>query len=473
MLGAWYLVIFFVVFMSACNSGRHQIPITTNSDEARQLFVEGRYWFENALLDRADSLLEIALQFDPDFALAYLFLSAQNGLPKAKELASTVSEGEALLIELFEAFYQEDSARHRRANDNLIQLFPKDKHLRYLVGLGLSGWDSSQSIYHLRKAIDIDPNFAPPYNLLAFKLYPLGLYDEALECLEKYLDFHPNSGNANDSFAEMLMRTGDLQRAIVHYRRVVDIDPYFSFAYVKIAWIYLQLGDLNQARFWIEQLANNNFRQNEVSYARSMWANIAFIQGNTDRAIEMMDQYNHHPSVANDPEGVVRNTLYKGWYAFMGDRPDKAIETFTHGFELLKNISDIESQESYGLRLHCSLSLLYGKESEIKKSEEHLNQAKQIYRSRQNSPGDQDFFNCCQAGNAIQKGDYSSAINFVKVSATRTSIMPKYYLALAYDSSGQYDQAIEYYTLTYQSFSTTFTGFFFNTCKNRLDELKN
>ena len=83
------------------------MPITTTSDEALKLFLEGRENLELIEFNTAATLLDQAIAADNDFALANLYRSYTGVggseqtllyLKKAVELIGGVSEGEKYLI---------------------------------------------------------------------------------------------------------------------------------------------------------------------------------------------------------------------------------------------------------------------------------------------------------------------------------------------------------------------------------------
>ena len=85
---------------------KDEIPITTNSEEARKLFLEGRELLDDIRSDEARELFQKAIDQDPDFAQAHLsraFTSISNAdfqehFDKAVALAPNASEGERLMI---------------------------------------------------------------------------------------------------------------------------------------------------------------------------------------------------------------------------------------------------------------------------------------------------------------------------------------------------------------------------------------
>ena len=59
-------------FFSSCSTKEKEMPITTSSEEARQLFIQGREDLFNAEIEKAAKLFEDAIKKDSTFALAYL-----------------------------------------------------------------------------------------------------------------------------------------------------------------------------------------------------------------------------------------------------------------------------------------------------------------------------------------------------------------------------------------------------------------
>ena len=89
-----------------CLAQEGKIPITTSSEEARSLYLQGRVFVERLQAREGRALFEQAVARDPDFALAEYNLAlaaptareAAAHLDRALTLANRVSAGERLLI---------------------------------------------------------------------------------------------------------------------------------------------------------------------------------------------------------------------------------------------------------------------------------------------------------------------------------------------------------------------------------------
>jgi len=70
-----------------------EVPITTNSVEALNLFLRGREKFEDVEFTSATTLFDEAIQKDPNFAITYLYRS-QSGV-KGQRIISDMEEVES------------------------------------------------------------------------------------------------------------------------------------------------------------------------------------------------------------------------------------------------------------------------------------------------------------------------------------------------------------------------------------------
>ena len=64
-----------------------------------------------------------------------------------------------------------------------------------------------------------------PLNSMGYVLLREGRLDDALAIFEKNVELYPGSPNVHDSLAEALLAKGDKAAAILHYRRVLELEP--------------------------------------------------------------------------------------------------------------------------------------------------------------------------------------------------------------------------------------------------------
>jgi tetratricopeptide (TPR) repeat protein len=211
-----------------------EMPVTTPSPQARELFERALTDYENLYLERANASWRAAVQADPNFALAYVFIAYNSGDPaeantaqeKAKLLAAKATPGERLLIQWITSVKENNFIAGISAMNDMLEMFPKDKHLAYLAGNWMMGQNSyEQAQKTLQGALAIDKNYPPALNDLAYCYAQSREYPKAFEVMERYVAVLPTLPNPQDSYAEILRMSGNFDAAIEHYRAALKIDP--------------------------------------------------------------------------------------------------------------------------------------------------------------------------------------------------------------------------------------------------------
>jgi tetratricopeptide (TPR) repeat protein len=253
----------FLLPLAALAAGAEKIPITTTSEEARQLYIQGRDANEKLRGTDAYALFEKAVAKDPNFALGYLGLTQTAptnqtffaALKKAVALADKVSEGERLEILGAQAGVLGDVEGQRRMYTELVAKFPGDERALNTLGNFFFGvQDYPSVIIYLTKATELAPNFSAPYNQLGYAYRFLGKYPEAEKTFKKYTELLPTDPNPYDSYAEFLMKMGRFDESIATYRKALEVDPNFIASLIGIANDQMFQGKGAEARKTLRQM---------------------------------------------------------------------------------------------------------------------------------------------------------------------------------------------------------------------------
>lgn len=233
------------------------MPVTTSSAKARDLYQRAVQDHELLYLERATIGWRAAAKEDPQFAAAFAMLALNSRDPeearatreRAKELAAKTSAGEKLMVQWITNVEEGNYLDGVAAMNDMIAMFPRDKHVYYLAANWLMGVQGNEQAYHLlRKALEIDPDFAPVLNDLAYLYARNHEFDEALKAMDHYAALLPQEPNPQDSYGEILRMAGRFDGALEHYRAALAIDPGFNSSQLGLGDTYALMGDQEHAR---------------------------------------------------------------------------------------------------------------------------------------------------------------------------------------------------------------------------------
>jgi tetratricopeptide (TPR) repeat protein len=276
------------------------VPITTTSKEALQLYMRAQDKAENIETEAAAGLVEQAIVKDPAFAMAYLlraqvgggFTVARENRDKAVSLADKVSPGEKHWILAAKEQADGNVVAAKQHLDALLAAFPGDKRVQSLVGFhhrGVLG-DNKTAAAYFKKATQIDPAYAPAYNNLGYAQSAIGDYAGAEASFKKYISLLPDRPNPYDSYAELLMKMGRYDESIVQYKAALAKDAAFTGSLAGIGTNLVFKKDYDGGRSWYQQqLAKSP----DVDAKLDAMDNIAISyvhQGDTAQALKTLDE---------------------------------------------------------------------------------------------------------------------------------------------------------------------------------------
>lgn len=249
-----------VVLISATISAQQNsagLTITTSSPEARAFFLRGLG--EQQTLHRGEALQNWreAVQADPQFALAHIFLAmfsrdpAEQVAEREKSVATAKSAGveEQLIVNWIANASRSQWVPAIQAMNTALSQYPRDKDLAWLAGLWLENQrQSERAIPLFERANRIDPSFADPLNQAAYCYARLGNFDQAFADMERYAALLPDEANPQDSLAEISRMAGRFRESLVHYHASLKIDPTFIESQAGLGDTYAVMGEEAKAR---------------------------------------------------------------------------------------------------------------------------------------------------------------------------------------------------------------------------------
>lgn len=239
--------------------------ITTSSMEAYNYFLRGREDSEKFYFDDARKFLERAVDIDSTFATAYIYLAGtyrwlgetrkmNEAYEKAKRFSYKVNEKERLHIEAeYASVIEKDEEKYLEIKLNIANKYPKEKRVHFDLGSYYSNKKMfDNAIKEFKKVLELDPNYAPVYNLLGYLYSGMGEFDMAIEYFKKYANLSPGDANPFDSMAEIYFVMGNFDEALSKYREALDVKPDFGSEW-RIAYIYALMENYTESIKWIDK----------------------------------------------------------------------------------------------------------------------------------------------------------------------------------------------------------------------------
>ena len=325
--------------MAAAGStpSKDKIPITTTSDEARDLYVKGRDLAEKLRATDARVLYVQAAEKDKAFALAHLGLANTAGTAKeffdslgqAVALSAKVSEPERLLIAGVDAGAKGDVTRQRESFTKLVAAFPDDERAHNLLGGYYFGrQEYAAAVAEYEKATTINPQFSQPYNQMGYAYRFLYKYPEAEKAFKKYIELIPGDPNPFDSYAELLMKMGRFEESIKNYEKALSIDKNFVASWVGIGNNYMFMGQGDKAREAFAKLtaiARNDGEKRQALF----WNAMSYVhEGATDKAIKEIEKEAAIAKGSGDKASLSADWNQIGDILLEAGRPDDALAKY-------------------------------------------------------------------------------------------------------------------------------------------------
>ncbi len=258
------------------------LTVTTSSPKARELWEKGVADYENLYLERCNEDWRAAVKEDPNLAVAWAWIAFNSGDPqeiataraKAKELAPKTTPGEQLMVEWVVKVQEGDFIGGITAMNDMIEMYPRDKHVLYLAGNWMMLEDGNeQALNIMNKALSIDKNFPAALNDLAYLDARNRQFSKAFAAMDRYVALLPKEPNPQDSYGELKRMAGDFESALAHYRAALKMDPDFVSSQIGVADTYALMGNQEQARLEYDkaiQFAHNETDRLDYEMQKAM-----------------------------------------------------------------------------------------------------------------------------------------------------------------------------------------------------------
>lgn len=427
-----------------------EVPITTSSKEAKELFVKGREKLINSEAVAATKLLDQAIQKDPNFAMAYL-LRAQSGggfnvfrqnIDKAVSLANNVSEGEKHEILFYQAQADGDGVKEKENLDWLLKNFPSDKGIQTEAGIYYFGnKDYSTALAHFKKATELDKNYATAYNMIGYCQSSLNNYPEAEKAFQTYIKLNPNRANPYDSYAELLLKMGKYDESIAEYKKAYEKDPVnFANSLAGVGNNYIFKEDYATARKYYQDYYDKATMPGGKLAALYLKAVSYLYDNKVDEAVKAFDDYRAFAEKENLAVNAIFSYANQGLILTETGNPTEGMKYYEKATDLIGK-SKLSKVDVDNFMIQSMLWKYYAltAQGDYDKAKVEADRAKEKIESRKNH-NEEMALNSLMAYSALKDGKYDEAIQLYS-KADQEDPLNWYYQAVAYNMKGDKQNA--------------------------------
>jgi adenylate cyclase len=249
---------------------------TTRSTKSYVNYLRGRQlWNKRTEPDllQAITFFQDALRSDPGYVKAYTgladtyaalalleFMPPRQAFPKARAAVDKALKLDADLVD---------------AHTSLGLI-----HFQY-------DWAWAEAEAEFRRAIEINPGYAPAHHFFADLLKARGRFDEAIAQIEQAQELDPLSLAINTGVGHVYYLARQYDRAIEQYQRAVDLDPGFMATHLWFGRPFLEKGMYAEA---ISELETAVRLSGESTVALAMLGHGLASAGRKAEALQILDQ---------------------------------------------------------------------------------------------------------------------------------------------------------------------------------------
>ena len=463
--------------------------VTTNSREAYRYYLEGLENYYRLYYPEAAENFEKAVEYDSTFAMAYYYLSklkSRRYVAKAVEYAAGASQKEQAYISVLEATAAGDADRVITELKQLVTKYPDEKDALLQLGRYTASRERyDEAIGYLKRAVEADPLYKLGYNLLAYCYSQTGEFEQALRAIDRYIELAPDEPNPYATRGDILARDGRIDEAINSLNQAVSLKRDFADYRIllTLGQMYVLKGEYDSAGTIFQEMASGDSKRAR-SQARTGMSLVLLRQGRLSEADKMLDDGITADRLEQATSGAAGDRAYKhfikafiareqGDYGRAVDQMRECIEIHNQAYpgnwhayryllaQVLAEAGQYNEAEQVAETLKVKLEEVDQSPADawyalgcVRLAQGKTGEAIELLR--QSAARNDNFYAQYMYGRALlEAGQASEAVeafskalhNYVGMRASFMiwSVKTRYYLGLAHEQSGQYQEAAERY----------------------------
>jgi len=433
--------------------------ITTSSPEAFKYYSEGRRYHHSAEYRKSISMMERALEIDPEFALAYRSMAMSYSnlgygskmselLKKAFELKDRLSEGESYLIQ--GEYYRESEKTYDKAIEaynKLLNLYPT--HMTGNINLGLlyeelEDWDKALERYDVCIQ-NKDETFYPYFNS-ATAYNAKGMYDRAEEVLKFFLNNYSDSAPLRWLLAWSYFCQRKYDLALAEVDKFFSLSPTHYYNQIANGAIYWYTEDFTKAENEYQKLLESEEKVAQLNGNASLRA-LYLMRGRFEESRAQAINGFELAEKIGETDWTEAFHFWLGYVFLQRGNPQEALKEFDKVWSSAVEEDHLESQR-WALYFK---GLTYLKMKAMDKAQQAAEELKEMIKKGMNKK-EIRLYDHLAGCIEIERENYSTAIEFFKKAI---SFLPYQYdsddyhalfadsLASAHYKAGDLEKALE------------------------------
>lgn len=252
-------------FSAAVAKGRRSTlaDLTTSSDEAYSLYLEGLDRYYRYDYAGAEESFRKAIAIDPGFALAYwrlAWMQLRFGMGDMGAAAATAEiafglrgrlpEKERLYVEWLSGTFKMRIEESLTLLEKLAEKYPEEKEAWFILAAGTGGplVDPHKAIIYHQKWLALDPGFKAGYLFLVRDYFNLDELDNAVESARRYIEIAPGDATAHHMMGYGHYFRGELDQGRGEFDKALKLDPQYYDAVIGQAQVLAKGGRFTESR---------------------------------------------------------------------------------------------------------------------------------------------------------------------------------------------------------------------------------
>ncbi len=128
----------------------------------------------------------------------------------------------------------------------------------------LHDWDWAGADKEFRRAIELNPRYATAPHWYALYLAEMGRFGEAIASVKRALELDSASVYINADFGRVLFYARRYDESLEQYRKTMEMVPNFGAFYAELAYLYEQLGMIDEWFAVVEKMYGRHVALQEV-----------------------------------------------------------------------------------------------------------------------------------------------------------------------------------------------------------------